>query len=103
MSGVISSFGASNTPAMPAIAEARPQTVMRMVLTGMPMSAAARGFWLVARIALPIMVWRKNTQSAAMMTTVTPMMARSCACSTTSPRKMGGAWKSGGRRRTSSV
>ena len=36
----------------------------------MPTSAAARGFWLVARSALPMRVKLKNAHSATMMATV---------------------------------
>ena len=44
---------------------------MRIDFTGMPISAAARGFWLVARSALPVRVTPKNTVSATITTMVT--------------------------------
>ena len=65
MSGVISSLGDSRMPAIPASPAARPQATMRIDFTGMPISAAARGFWLVARSALPIRVQPKNALSAS--------------------------------------
>ena len=77
MSGVSSSFGASRMPATPASAAASPHAVMLMTRTGMPTSAAARGFWLVARSALPMMVKLKNAHSAAMMTIAARTIAMS--------------------------
>src|ERR1041385_8749874 len=67
MSGVIKSFGASRMPATPASAEARPHAVMLIARTGRPTRAAAGGFWLVARSALPTSVWLKKAHSAIMI------------------------------------
>ncbi len=75
MSGVMRSLGASRRPEMPASAAARPHAVMLMARTGIPTSAAARGFWLVARNALPAIVKLKNAHSAAMMAIAATTMA----------------------------
>ena len=65
MSGVISSFGREQDAGNGGERGRDAPGVMRIERTGMPTSAAARGFWLVARSALPVTVRLKTPRAPA--------------------------------------